>query len=68
MMLKKMCTSVIIRNNQNRIFHGRNLDYNYAPLLANLSTIIDYTLNGKIQYTVDAFVGTVLLLTATKPG
>jgi len=46
----KMCTSVVARTDDNRIIHGRNLDFEFFRYFANLTAIIDYHKNGKLLF------------------
>ena len=64
----KMCTSIVAEATNGTIYHGRNLDYDFAAnLLRDLAVIIDYQQGGKTVYTGTQFVGMVGLLTGQKP-
>ena len=64
----KACTGVIVRTDEGKIIHGRNLDFSMWELLANLAARIEYYKGGKLLYSVDSIVGSVFTLTAHKPG
>uniref|UniRef100_A0A1I7WTI2 CBAH domain-containing protein n=1 Tax=Heterorhabditis bacteriophora TaxID=37862 RepID=A0A1I7WTI2_HETBA len=36
------CTSIIAEDDQGRIWHGRNLDYEMSDLLKNITIIVDF--------------------------
>jgi len=63
-----MCTSVVARTTDNRIIHGRNLDFEFFRYFANLTAIIDYHKNGKLLYTVDTIVGAAFFHTGMRHG
>lgn len=64
----KMCTSVVARTDDNRIIHGRNLDFEFFRYFANLTAIIDYHKNGKLLFTVDTIVGAAFFHTGLRHG
>ena len=64
----KACTGVIVRNDEGKIIHGRNLDFDMWLLLSNLVANIQYYKGDKLLYSVDTIVGSVFTLTANKPG
>jgi N-acylethanolamine-hydrolysing acid amidase len=64
----KACSGIIVRNDEGKIIHGRNLDFSMWELLANLAARIEYYRGGKFLYSVDSIVGSVFTLTAHKPG
>ena len=64
----KACSGIIVRNDEGKIIHGRNLDFSMWELLANLAARIQYYRGGKLLYSVDAIVGSVFTLTAHKQG
>jgi acid ceramidase/N-acylethanolamine-hydrolysing acid amidase len=64
----KACTGVVMRNEDGRIIHGRNLDFPMWSLLANLTATIHYYRGDKFLFTVDAVIPSVFTLTALKPG
>lgn len=64
----KACTGVIVRTEEGKILHGRNLDFSMWELLANMTANIQYYRGDQLIYTVDTLVGSVFTLTANKPG
>ena len=48
--LTAYCTSIVAQDNQGDIYHARNLDYNNADVLRNISVHIDFLRNGKQLY------------------
>jgi len=64
----KACTGVIVRNDEGKIIHGRNLDFPMWELLAALTANIQYYRKGQLLFSVDSIVGSVFTLTANKPG
>lgn len=43
------CTSVVAQDDKGRIWHGRNLDYGMGTLLRNITVIVDFTRNDKVN-------------------
>lgn len=64
----KACSGVLVRNDEGKILHGRNLDFNMWELISNLVANVQYYKNDKLLYSVDTVVGSVFTLTANKPG
>jgi hypothetical protein len=64
----KACTGVIVRTDEGKIMHGRNLDFPMWELLAGLVANVHYYRNGKLLFSVDSIIGSVFTLTANKPG
>ncbi|VDN03490.1 unnamed protein product [Thelazia callipaeda] len=60
------CTSIVAEDHQGQIIHGRNLDYNIAPLLRNLTIIADFARKKNILYSGVTFVLNVGLLTGQR--
>ncbi len=55
----KMCTAVLV-NRQDYIFHGRNLDYDFAELLAGMTVELNFVKQGKTIFkatTQSGFLG-----------
>lgn len=63
----KACSGVIVRNDQGKILHGRNLDFNMWELISNLAANVQYYRGEKLLYSVDTLAGSVFTLTANKP-
>lgn len=62
----KLCSSILVRNINGTILHGRNLDFELFDRFSRLAAIIDVYKGGKLIYTMDSFVGAVFGLTAMK--
>jgi len=63
-----MCTSVVARTDENKIIHGRNLDFEFFRYFANLTAVLDYHKDGKLLYSADAIVGASFFHTASRHG
>ncbi|KAL7073518.1 hypothetical protein ACQ4LE_006925 [Meloidogyne hapla] len=61
------CTSIVAAQNDGKILHGRNLDYEMTQLLKDATILVDFVKNGKIQYTAVTFVTAVGIITGQKP-
>ena len=64
----KACTGILVRTDEGKIIHGRNLDFDMWGLLADLTARIEYYKNGKLSFSVDQIVPSVFTLTAHKTG
>lgn len=64
----KECSGILIRDQNNKILHGRNLDFFAWGLLAKLVVKVDYYKGGKPLYSVDTVVGSVFALTGIRFG
>ena len=56
-----LCTSVVAQNDQGKIYHGRNLDWNIPAAVRSMVADIQYQRNGKTVFvgtTAVGFVGT----------
>ncbi|CAK5072771.1 unnamed protein product [Meloidogyne enterolobii] len=61
------CTSIVAAQNNGKILHGRNLDYEMTQVLKDATILVDFVKNGKIQYTAVTFVLAVGIITGQKP-
>ena len=66
--LLHMCTSIVTQSPIGKIFHGRNLDYPFTDLAAQLFYQGNYYKNGKLLFTADAIVGISVIVTGVRPG
>eukprot|EP01084_Bolivina_argentea_P022109 41089_1 len=67
--LTAACTSIIAEDENGVIMHGRNLDYEFMPLLRNATFNGHFTDNtGKIYYSTTSFFGYSGFWTGIKPG
>jgi hypothetical protein len=64
----KACTGILVRNDEGKVLHGRNLDFEMWELLAKLLTNIEYYKGGKLLYSVDTVVGSAFALTGIRHG
>ncbi|KAL4507129.1 hypothetical protein ABPG72_001922 [Tetrahymena utriculariae] len=62
------CTSVVVRQPDNTLFHARNLDYSFQQEISQLAIQAHWMRNGKIIYKSETLVGFVSLITVTKVG
>jgi N-acylethanolamine-hydrolysing acid amidase len=62
------CTSILIQDPQGNVYHSRNLDFPYAPFLANLLFQGRYFRDGKLLYEAISLVGYVGVITGVKHG
>lgn len=60
------CSGIVIRNNQNEILHGRNLDFPGMDYLSKLMAVVDVYVGEKKICTIDQVVGSVFFLTGIK--
>lgn len=61
------CTSIVAEDEGGRIIHGRNLDYFRPDLLKDLTIMVDFMRNDKIQYSGLTFAFYAGLLTGQRP-
>ncbi len=47
----RFCTGILASKSNGQIIHGRNLDYDYAPYLANVTYIAKFVRNGTVLFT-----------------
>jgi len=60
------CTSIVVQDSQNNVFHARNLDFPYAPFLANITFHGRYFRGGDLIYEAIGLAGYTGLLTGFK--
>jgi len=66
---EKSCTGVLVRDENGHIIHGRNLDFNFAPYVANLTVVIDhYDQNDNLIYSANAIIGTIFYHSGVRYG
>lgn len=61
------CTSIVAEDEEGHIYHGRNLDYQFTPLLQNITLIANFQKGGKTIYTGTTYAAYVGLLTGQRP-
>lgn len=62
------CTSVVVRDKNNLIFHGRNLDYPFQQYFSKLVATGHFYKNGKLLYSANIFAGCVGIFEGTRVG
>jgi len=62
------CTSLIVRNSNNNVFMGRNLDFDGTEYLARLSLEYEYYKDNKLQYIAATVFGSTYIANAIIPG
>ncbi len=62
------CTSIVVQDENNFVFHGRNLDYDFTTPIAKVSYQINYYKDGKIAFRTNVLGGFIGFITAEKPG
>lgn len=60
------CTSIVAKDNNGRIIHGRNMDYDDFGQ-RNITGVVEFTQDGEVVYQGTAFLGYVGLLTGMRP-
>ncbi|EDQ85515.1 uncharacterized protein MONBRDRAFT_11809 [Monosiga brevicollis MX1] len=66
--LNSGCTSILATDEQNTIFHGRNLDYNQLPGLQATTFNVNFTKSGCLLFRTTTYAGYIGALTGMKPG
>ena len=61
------CTSIVAQTSDNKIIHGRNLDYDLADDLRNITIVVNAVRNNETVYTGVTYAGMVGLATGQKP-
>lgn len=62
------CTSIVVRTESERIIHGRNLDFEFANLIANLSASVNFYKNGELLFQGGFIAGHIGVHFGQKPG
>jgi hypothetical protein len=62
-----LCTSIIARDSNGQIFHGRNLDWSIPAMLRQLMVDVEYQRNGSTLFIGSQPVGYMGILHAVKP-
>lgn len=60
------CSGIVVRNSQNQILHGRNMDFPGYNYISKLMAVVDFYVGEEKICTVDAVVGFVSVLTGIK--
>jgi hypothetical protein len=62
------CSGIVIRNSENQILHGRNMDFPMFEYFSKLLAVVDFYVGDIYICTIDSVVGSVFALTGIKPG
>lgn len=62
------CTGIVAQTTSGQILHGRNLDYNFAHELANVTLAVDFQRNGSTLFTAVTFGPNPTFNTAVRYG
>lgn len=62
------CTSVIAKQTDGTIIHSRNLDYNDAPFMRNLTFRAKFVAGDEFLFSAVMFAGNLGVYTGMKPG
>jgi len=62
------CTSIVAQDEQGKIFHGRNLDFDLAKSLRKLVIKVEFQKQGKTLFWGTTYAGYIGVLTGMKPG
>jgi len=64
----KACTSIVMRTEDGRIIHGRNLDFDFQRYLADLAVEVVFYKNGNPLYTANVLAGYIGILGGMRHG
>jgi hypothetical protein len=65
---KALCTSVVARQADGTIIHGRNMDFAFADAMRNATYIANFYRDGEFLYEAVMFGGYTGVASATRPG
>ena len=66
--LQASCTSIVLRQKNGNLLHGRNLDYNFTKYFYPLTVTLDFVKDGKLLYTTTNMAGSLGIITGMKEG
>ncbi|XP_065918990.1 N-acylethanolamine-hydrolyzing acid amidase-like [Dysidea avara] len=61
------CTSIVAEDEEGRIYHARNLDYQLTQILQNITLVANFQRGGRTVYTGTTYAGYTGLLTGQRP-
>ncbi|OWF44718.1 N-acylethanolamine-hydrolyzing acid amidase [Mizuhopecten yessoensis] len=61
------CTSIVMQDDKNMIWHARNLDFSFTDLLRNITVFIDFQRNNQTVYSGVTYAGYIGLMTGQRP-
>ncbi|XP_060069474.1 N-acylethanolamine-hydrolyzing acid amidase-like [Ylistrum balloti] len=61
------CTSIVMQDDKNMIWHARNLDFSFTDLLRNITVFIDFQKNNQTVYSGVTYAGYIGLMTGQRP-
>ena len=64
----KACTGLLVRNDEGKIMHGRNLDFEMWEIFSKLVVNVEYYSNDQKVFSVDTVAGSVFALTGVRHG
>ena len=64
----KACTAIMLRNDEGKILHGRNLDFEMWEIIAKLVVNVEYYRGEEKLFTIDYLAGSVFAATGVKNG
>lgn len=62
------CTGILLRNEEGKVLHGRNLDFEMWEILSKLVANVEYYKGDKKIFSIDTVVGSVFALTGIRHG
>ncbi|XP_041351778.1 N-acylethanolamine-hydrolyzing acid amidase-like [Gigantopelta aegis] len=65
--LTAYCTSIVAEDETGKLWHARNLDFDFHQILHELTIYVNFMQNGKILYSGVTFAGYIGLLTGQRP-
>jgi hypothetical protein len=64
----KACSSILVKNSEGRVYHGRNMDFEMWELISKIQVNVEYYKAGKLVFSVDSIVGMAFALTGIRHG
>jgi len=62
------CTSILVRQSNGQIIHGRNFDFPLMRKFAHLIYDVEVTRNGQLLFIGNGIAGAIVWLNGMKPG
>jgi len=66
--LQAYCTSIVARQADGTIIHGRNLDFDEADAMRDITFIAQYVKDGEVLFNAVQFAGTIGIYTGVREG
>ena len=64
----KACSSILVKNTEGKVIHGRNMDFEMWELVSKLMVNVAHYKEGKLVYTANAIAGMAFTLTGIRHG